>query len=64
MVDLDRKTRKKKYVIDTAPEDPKLSALFVFCGSSGRGENYACVEMAKHFEKMGYITRTFLICPT
>ena len=64
VVDLDLKISKNKYVIDTAPEDPKLPALFVFCGSRGSGKTYACVALAKHFEKMGYITRTFLICPT
>ena len=35
VVDLDLKRSKNKYVIDTAPEDPKLPVLFVFCGSSG-----------------------------
>ena len=63
VVDLELKISKNKYVIDTAPEDPKLPGLFVFCGSRGSGKTYACVAMAKHFEKMGYITRTFLICP-
>ena len=29
-VDLNLKTKKSKYVIDTAPEDPKLPALFLF----------------------------------
>ena len=53
-----------KYVIETAANDPKLPALFVFCGSRGSGKTYACVAMVKHFEKMKYITRTFLICPT
>ena len=64
VVDLELKISKNKYVIDTAPEDPKLPGLFVFCGSRGSGKTYAFVAMAKHFEKMGYITRTFLICPT
>ena len=64
VVDLNLKTKKNKYVVDTTPEDPKLPALFVFCGSRGSGKTYACVAMVKHFEKMGYITRTFLICPT
>ena len=64
VVDLNLKTKKNKYVLDTTPEDPKLPALFVFCGSRGSGKTYACVAMVKHFEKMGYITRTFLICPT
>ena len=52
-VDLNLKTSKSKYVIDTTPEDPKLPALFVFCGSRGSGKTYACVALAKHFEKMG-----------
>ena len=64
VVDLNLKTSKNKYVVDTTPEDPKLPALFVFCGSRGSGKTYACVAMVKHFEKMGHITRTFLICPT
>ena len=53
-------------MIDTAPEEPKfkLPTLFVFCGSRGNVKTYVCVAMSKHFEKMGYITRTFLICPT
>ena len=55
---------QSKYVITTESNDPKLPALFVFCGSRGSGKTYACVAMVKHFEKMGYITRTFLICPT
>ena len=59
VVDLELKISKNKYVIDTAPEDPKLPGLFVFCGSRGSGKTYACVAMAKHFEKLGYITRTF-----
>jgi len=61
---LNLKTKKSKYAIDTASEDPKLPALFVFCGARGTGKTYACVAMCKHFEKMGYTTRTFLICPT
>ena len=61
---LNLKTNKNKYALDTAPEDPKLAALFVLCGSRGSGKTYACVALAKHFKKMGYITRTFLICPT
>ena len=63
-VDLDLKQHKSKYVIETEREDPKLPALFVFCGSRGSGKTYACVAMVKHFEKKHYITRTFLICPT
>ena len=63
-VKTDLKNGKSKYAIDTAPDDPKLPALFVFCGSRGSGKTYACVAMVKHFEKMHYINRTFLICPT
>ena len=56
MVDLDLKTSKNKYVIDTAPEDP--NSLDCLCSVEiGSGEIYACVAMAKHFEKMGYITK-------
>ena len=55
---------QSKYVISTESNDPKLPALFVFCGSRGSGKTYACVAMVRHFEKMKYITRTFLICPT
>ena len=46
MVDLDLKISKNKYVIDTAPEDPNLPALFVFCGSSVSEKTYACVSLA------------------
>ena len=63
-VKTDLKNGKSKYAIDTAPDDPKLPGLFVFCGSRGSGKTYACVAMVKHFEKMHYINRTFLICPT
>ena len=35
VVDLNLKTSKSKYALDTAPEDPKLPALFVFCGVGG-----------------------------
>ena len=58
------KNVQSKYKINTAPTDPKLPALFVFCGSRGSGKTYACVAMCSHFEKKKYITRTFLICPT
>ena len=61
VVDLDLESSKNKYVIDTAAEDPILTGLFVFCGHGSRivtCKTYACVAMAKHFEKMGYITRT------
>ena len=63
-VQLNLQQSTSKYVIETAANDPKLPALFVFCGSRGSGKTYACVAMVKHFEKMKYITRTFLICPT
>ena len=55
---------KSKYVIPTAKDDPSLPGLFVFSGSRGSGKTYACVAMITHFEKMGYITRTFMLCPT
>jgi hypothetical protein len=63
-VSLDLHSRPSRFVIETAKTDPKLPALFAFCGSRGSGKTYACVAMCSHFEKMGYITRTFLICPT
>lgn len=63
-MDLDLKKSKSKYIIDTEKDDPKLPALFVFCGARGTGKTHACVAMCRHFEKRGYITRTFLICPT
>ena len=63
-VRFDLKAGDSKFVINTEPEDPKLPGLFVFCGSRGSGKTYACVAMVAHFERMGYITRTFLICPT
>ena len=59
VVDLELKISKNKYVIDTAPEDPKLPGLFVFCGSRGSGKIYACVAMAKHFEKWGISPELF-----
>ena len=63
-VNLELKSAKSKYVIETEKDDPKLPGLFVFCGSRGSGKTYSCVAMCKHFEKCKYITRTFLICPT
>jgi hypothetical protein len=63
-VSLDLQSKPSRFVIETAKTDPKLPALFAFCGSRGSGKTYACVAMCSHFEKMGYITRTFLICPT
>jgi predicted ATPase len=63
-VNLRLKNALSKYAIPTDKEDPKLPGLFVFCGSRGSGKTYACVAMVVHFEKKGYITRTFLICPT
>ena len=49
------KNSKSKYFINTAPTDPKLPGLFVFCGSRGSGKTYACVAMCSHFEKKHYI---------
>jgi pantothenate kinase-related protein Tda10 len=62
-VRLNLKNGLSKYPIPTAKEDPKLPGLFVFCGSRGSGQTYACVAMEADFEKKGYITRTFLISP-
>jgi len=53
-----------KYDIPTHEDDPKLPGVFVFCGSRGSGKTYACIAMVKHFERLEYITRTFLLCPT
>ena len=58
------KNTQYKYTIKIDQTDPKLPALFVFCGSRGSGKTYACVAMCSHFETKHYITRTFLICPT
>ena len=55
---------KSKYEIKTDKDDPKLPGIFVFSGSRGSGKTYAAVMMVKDFEKKGYITRTFLLCPT
>ena len=63
-VSFDLDSKPSRFVIETVKTDPKLPALFAFCGSRGSGKTYACVAMCSHFEKMGYITRTFLICPT
>lgn len=63
-VNLKLKNGRSPYDIDTDDHDPKLPGLFVFCGSRGSGKTYACVGMIAHFEKKGYINRTFLICPT
>ena len=38
VVDVDLETSKKKYVIETGPEYPKLPALFVFCKSRRSGK--------------------------
>ena len=58
------KNTQSKQKINTAPTDPKLPGLFVFCGSRGNGKTYACVAICSQFEKKHYITRSFLICPT
>ena len=58
------KNTESKYRTPTAPEDPVLPGLFVFQGMRGSGKSYSCVQMCRHFEKMGYIQRTFLLCPT
>ena len=58
------KNTESKYLTPTDKEDPVLPALFVFQGMRGSGKSYACVQMCRHFEKKGYIQRTFLLCPT
>ena len=62
VVDLNLKTTKNKYVLGMAPEDPKLPAFFVFCGSRGSSKTYACVAMVKLFEKMVYIPSSEVFC--
>ena len=63
VVDLNLKQSKNKYAIDTASEDPKLPALFVFCGSRGSGKTYACVAMCKHFKRRGTSIGPFSYAP-
>ena len=58
------KNTESKYLTPTDKENPVLPALFVFQGMRGSGKSYACVQMCRHFEKKGYIQRTFLLCPT
>ena len=53
-----------KYNIPTRKLDPKLPAVFSFVGAKGKGKTFACVAMNKAFEKAGYTTSTYLICPT
>ena len=55
------KNGESKYLTRTAPEDPVLPGLFVFQGMRGSGKTYAAMMMCRHFEKMGYIQRTFLL---
>ena len=63
-VNVKLKNTESKYLTPTSKEDPVLPALFVFQGMRGSGKSYACVQMCRHFEKKGYIQRTFLLCPT
>ena len=63
-VNLKLKQFKSKYDIKTDEDDIKLPCLSVFVGARGSGKTYSCVAMVSHFEKKGYITRTFLISPT
>jgi hypothetical protein len=58
------KNTESPYLTPTATDDPVLPALFVFQGMRGSGKTFACVQMCRHFEKKGYIQRTFLLCPT
>lgn len=58
------KNAHSKYLTATDADDPVLPALFVFQGMRGSGKTYSCVQMCRHFEKKGYIQRTFLLCPT
>lgn len=58
------KNADSPYVTPTKEDDPVLPALFVFQGMRGSGKTYSCVQMCRHFEKRGYIQRTFLLCPT
>jgi hypothetical protein len=56
--------KKSEFEMETKEHDPTLPGVFVFCGSRGSGKTYACVSMCRHFEEKGYVTRTFLLCPT
>lgn len=58
------KNADSKYLTPTAKDDPVLPGLFVFQGMRGSGKTYAAVMMCRHFERKGYINRTFLLCPT
>lgn len=58
------KNFKSPYVIKTDKNDPLLPSIFTYCGARGSGKTYAAVSMLRSFEKKGYITRSFLICPT
>lgn len=55
---------ESRYLTPTSPDDPVLPALFVFQGMRGSGKTYAAMMMCRHFERKGYIQRTFLLCPT
>ena len=63
-VSFNLRSGKSKYVIETEKDDPKLPGLFVFSGARGSGKTFAAVSLVSHFERKGYITRTFLLCPT
>ena len=58
------KEKVSKYAISTKKDDVSLPGVIVFSGTRGSGKTYACISLMRHFEKMGYITRTFLLCPT
>lgn len=58
------KNSESKYLTPTSSDDPTLPGLFVFQGMRGSGKTYAAMMMCRHFERKGYINRTFLLCPT
>jgi thymidylate kinase len=63
-VSVSLKTHKSLFDIDTDKDDISLPAVIVFSGARGSGKTYACVMLMRHFEIKGYVTRTFLLCPT
>ena len=59
-VDLNLKTKKSKYVIDTASEDPKLPALFVLVGRGGLVRLIPVLPCANTLKKWGTPPELFL----
>jgi len=63
-VDLELKSNKSPFVIQTDKYTPELPSIFTFVGQRGSGKTHAAVSLLKDFERRGYVTRTFLISPT